>query len=98
MDPMSPTKTTLIGVHTFNVFFKKKTLGLSWPLSSFIFGLFQTNITIFTTNKCGKSPSSKWYRDSNPMILVTQPFDQESPAPNLQSLSTHTLANIDHYC
>ena len=31
--------------------------------------LFQTKITIFTTNKCGKCPSSIWCWDSNPQPL-----------------------------
>ena len=37
------------------------------------FRLFQTNITIFTTNNCEKCPSSKWCWDSNP-----QPFEHVS--------------------
>ena len=43
---------------------------------SFIFGLFQKNNTIFTTNQCEKmsSPSSIRRRDSNPW-----PFESESP-------------------
>ena len=35
---------------------------------------FQTNITIFTTNKCEKCPSSIRRRDSN-----SQPSDYKSP-------------------
>ena len=35
---------------------------------------FQTNITILTTNKCEKYPSSIWRRDSN-----SQPSDYKSP-------------------
>ena len=36
---------------------------------------FQTNITIFTTNKREKCPSSIWCLDSNP-----RPLEHESPA------------------
>ena len=39
-----------------------------------LFSSFQTNFTIFTTNKCEKCPSSKWCWDLNP-----QPLDHESP-------------------
>ena len=41
----------------------------------FIFGLFQTNNTVLTTNQCEKMscPSSIWRWDSNP-----QPLDRES--------------------
>ena len=41
---------------------------------SFIFGLFWTNITILTSNKCEKCPSSIWCWDSN-----LQPSEHESP-------------------
>ena len=43
---------------------------------SFIFGLFQTNNTMFTTNQCEKisCPSSIRRRDSSP-----QPLEHESP-------------------
>ena len=45
------------------------------PASFVYFRSFQTNIvTIFTTNKCEKCPSSIWCRDSN-----SQPSDYESP-------------------
>ena len=58
----------------FFVFFKKN--GPSPASFSFIFGLFQTNNTIFTTNQCEKmsTPSSIWCRDSNP-----QPLEREAP-------------------
>ena len=39
-----------------------------------LFSSFQTNITILTTNKCEKCPSSIWRRD-----LKSQPSDYESP-------------------
>ena len=35
---------------------------------------FQTNITIFTANKCEKCPSSIWCQDSN-----SRPLEHESP-------------------
>ena len=41
---------------------------------SFIFCLFQTHITIFTTNKCEKCPSSIRCQDSN-----SRPLGHESP-------------------
>ena len=42
----------------------------------FIFGLFQTNNSIFTTNQCEKlsCPSSIRHQDSNPQLL-----ERESP-------------------
>ena len=47
----------------------------SRPLSSlFLFSCFHTNVTILTTNKCEKFPSSIWWWDSNPW-----PSDHESP-------------------
>ena len=39
-----------------------------------LFSSFQTHITIFTTNKCEKCPSSRRYCDSN-----SQPLENESP-------------------
>ena len=39
-----------------------------------LFSSFQTNITIFTANKCEKYPSSIHCRDSN-----SRPLEQESP-------------------
>ena len=48
-------------------------MGQPQPLFSFILS-FQTNITIFTANKCEKSLSSIWHWDSNP-----QPLEHESP-------------------
>ena len=47
--------------------------GPSRPLF-YIFSSFQTNITIFTTNKCDNCPYSIRWWDSNP-----QPLDHESP-------------------
>ena len=52
-------------------FFKK--IGQPRPLFH-LFSSFQTQITIFTTNKCEKCPSSIRCRDSN-----TQPLAHESP-------------------
>ena len=46
-------------------------MGQPRPLFN-LFSSFQTNITILTTNKCEKCPSSIW--DSN-----LQPSDYESP-------------------
>ena len=46
-----------------SIFFLKN--GPSPASFSFIFGLFQTNITIFTTNQCEKCPSSLQCWDSN---------------------------------
>ena len=44
-------------------------------LASFcLFSSFQTNISIFITKKCEKSPSSIWWWDSNPW-----PLEHESP-------------------
>ena len=43
-------------------------------LLSHLFSSFQTQITIFTTNKYEKSPSSIWCRDSK-----SQPLKHESP-------------------
>ena len=55
----------------WNLFFKNGPT----PASFVYFRSFQTNIvTIFTTNKCEKCPSSIWCRDSN-----SQPSDYESP-------------------
>ena len=57
---------------SFYVLFYKK-----WAnpgLFLFIFGLFQTNNTIFTTNQCEKCPSSIRRWDSNP-----RPLERESP-------------------
>ena len=53
----------------FSFFFKK----MANPSLFFIyFRSFQTNFTIFTTNKCEKCPSSIWHRVSN-----TRPLDRE---------------------
>ena len=43
--------------------------GLTPASISLMFGLFQTNNTIFTTNKCKKCPSSLLCRDLNPEPL-----------------------------
>ena len=51
-----------------HIFFKKWAIPAPFPL----FSTFQTNTTIFTTNKC---PSSTWCWDSN-----SQPLEYESPA------------------
>ena len=56
--------------HQGNWIFKN---GPSRPLFR-LFSSFQTNITIFTANKCEKCPSCKWRWDSNP-----QPSEHESP-------------------
>ena len=57
-------------VHNFLFFLKMGQPGLFFVL----FLSFQTNITILTTNKCEKCPSSIQRRDSN-----SQPSDYESP-------------------
>ena len=44
------------------------------PASFSLFSTFQLNITIFTTNKCEKCPSSIWHWDLNPW-----PLEHESP-------------------
>ena len=44
------------------------------PASFYLFSSFQTHITIFTTNKCEKCPSSIWRWDSN-----SWPLEHESP-------------------
>ena len=49
-------------------------MGQPWPLFLSLFSSFQTYITIFTTNKWGKCPSSKWRWDLNPQTL-----EHESP-------------------
>ena len=55
--------------------------GPSQPLFHVV-SYFQTNITIFTTNKCEKCSSRIWCWDSNPrplyMSLLTKPLDQGS--------------------
>ena len=48
-------------------------MGPPWPLFH-LFSSFQTHITIFSTNKCEKCPSSMWCQDSN-----SQPMEHESP-------------------
>ena len=63
---------------------KKVVLKLGHPRNLFsLFSSFQTNITIFTTNKCGKSPSSRRCWDSNP-----RPLEHESP-PLTTSLGSY---------
>ena len=57
------------------VFSKQLTLKMGHPRPLFrSFSSFQTNITIFTTNKCEKCPSSILCWDSNPW-----PSEHESP-------------------
>ena len=72
---VSKTKVITITKHLlkWDTFLKKWAIPSTF---SFIFGLFQTNNTISTTNQCEKmsSPSSIRCRDSNP-----RPLDRESP-------------------
>ena len=66
--------------------------GLTPASISLMFGLFQTNNTIFTTNKCKKCPSSLLCRDLNPQPLEQQP----SPITTRQGLPfTAKLFNFD---
>ena len=46
-----------------------------------LFSSFQTNNTIFTTNKCEKCPSSirRWDSNSQPSDSVSPPLTTESP-------------------
>ena len=64
------------------------------PASFHLFSSFQTHITIFTTNKCEKCPSSIWCWDSN-----SQPLEHEFPPittrPGLPPLNIECLyANL----
>ena len=80
-------QTKLKMAHSRHFFFKEKKMdepGLFFHL----FLSFQTHITIFTSNKCEKSSSSIWCRDSN-----SRPLDHESPPittrPGLPLKSRH---------
>ena len=66
-----------------DTFLKK---GQPWPLFH-LFLSFQTNITILTTNKCEKCPSSIRRRDSN-----SQPFDYKSPHLTTRPLTLYASA------
>ena len=68
---MSPAHQGLYARLHSDVFFKK--MGHPRPLLSFIFGLFKTNITIFTTINVKRCSSSLRYRDSNPRPPITAP-------------------------
>ena len=61
--------TLALRVYPFSYFLN---MGQPRPLFH-LFSSFQTNITIFTTNKCEKSPSSMWHRDLNPWHLEHEP-------------------------
>ena len=62
-------------------------MGQPRQLLSFIFGLFkETSLQFFTTNICGKCPSSIRCQDSNP-----QPSERESLPITTKSLSVLTL-------
>ena len=65
-----PTRDSVFRqLHSFSKFWQKyvvlSKIDMSRPLFR-LFSSFQTNIAIFTTNKCEKCPSSKRCWDSNP--------------------------------
>ena len=69
-------------------------MGQSPPLFN-VFSSFQTNITILTTNKCEKYPSSIWHWDSNsqPSDFESPPFTTRPGLPSFVSRSDKKLGN-----
>ena len=66
-------------IDDFNLAIQRLKMGHPRPLLC-SFSSFQTNITIFTTNKCEKCPSSIRCWDSNPRTLEPESSPTRAPA------------------